>query len=146
MAWFPHISFVYVHVPVPKFEAAREACSGCCAGCCVVCAGCCCVVGFRQAAVCCEAADLLRCGDGAPALAGGRSFAASQHPANGTVALSLALLSVYPDTSEENTAYTEALALAGLHLGACLSTGPAAMHAFPRLTAVPGASAAASPA
>ena len=38
----------------------------------------------------------------------------------------------------------EALALAGLHLGACLSTGPAAMHAFPRLTAVPGASAAAS--
>ena len=61
-----------------------------------------------------------------------------------TVALSLALLSVYPDTSEENTAYTEALALAGLHLGACLSTGPAAMHAFPRLTAVPGTSVAAS--
>ena len=60
-----------------------------------------------------------------------------------TAAVSIAMLSVYPDASAENTAFTEVVSFAGLHLGACLSTGPAAIHFTPKVAAVPRAGVAA---
>ena len=59
-----------------------------------------------------------------------------------TAAVSIAMLSVYPDPSAENTAFTEVVSFAGLHLGTTLSTGPAAMHFTPKMVAVPHAAVA----
>ena len=55
-----------------------------------------------------------------------------------TSALTLTALVVYPDRRASNTAYTEMVQFAGLHLGACLTTGQdAARLVSPRAPATP---------